>query len=86
MHSNKVITIIERVKWHSRNLNAQEQEMLRDELLSLLLFKNPTADTFSNHKMEQSLTGLTEEEKALILKLASQAEQLYRLNRNKDND
>ena len=79
MHSNKVQTIIERVKWHSQNLNTQEKDMLRDELISLLLFSNSTSQPANT--IDQSFRSLTAEEKALIQKLAQQTDELYRLKK-----
>ena len=82
MNSNKVTTIIERIKWHSRGLNDMERELLRDELLAILFIKDSNIYNTSDHSIEQSIKGLSEEEKMLIKKLASQTEMLSRLKKN----
>lgn len=68
----------ETVKEIIKQLNAAEQESVKNELLGWLLFsdvRNESAGKF---------TDLTEHEKELIKKLATQAEALRKLMRDDD--
>jgi hypothetical protein len=83
--NNKVITIVERIKWHTKSLTEQEKGMLRDELLSMILFNTANESNNENTLNANAFSGLSESEKTLIKKLAAQTETLYRIKRDDES-
>ncbi|MBL0340975.1 MAG: hypothetical protein IPP71_08625 [Bacteroidetes bacterium] len=78
--------IIEKVREFSNQLDAQEKEVLRDQLIAYLLFGNYNDQKNIERKKIVALSGLTEQERELIKKLAQQTEALYRAKHEDDQD
>jgi hypothetical protein len=76
MRSAAIKEILETLRNRTDDLSSEEQEMLRDELLSMMLFSEFSA---GEKPIENNLDGLSEEEKELIRKLARDTETLYRI-------
>ena len=80
----KIANILDKVKDLTQHMNGQEMENLRDELIAWLLFSDNEKSAIPH--ISQNMKGLTEVEKELIRKLASQTNDLYRASRNTDEE
>ena len=78
--------LIHELKALISDLDASEKEMLKDELLAILLFGDEEKRKQAVDNPADSKRGLTNEEKELIRKLAAQTEALFRRNEKKDSD
>jgi hypothetical protein len=76
--------IFRQVKSIMNSVQKEQREELRDELLAFLLFGETNPETIS--AANESLKGLTREEKELIRKLADQTEALYRAHKAGNED
>jgi hypothetical protein len=82
----KIGHIIDQVKALTKGMSGQEMEQFRDEFIAWLLFRDNFLENSDQNTNHDNLKGLTEKEKALILKLASQTNALYRISREGDRD
>ena len=74
--------IFEELKSKVKRLTSEEKEQLRDKVLAFLLFGEVKPAVQPIH---EPLNGITDMERELIKKLASQTEEMFRLmNRNCD--
>lgn len=73
--------ILEQFKSQEAKLAPAEKDKLRTELLSYLLFDNARNNSENSNR---AITGLSEEEKELIKKLAARTEALHRLMNDED--
>jgi len=75
--------LLENLKSAVSGLSDQEKEIFRDNLLSFLLFGDHTPT--EAHPAKEPLKGISEDERALLRKLAAQTEELFRIM-NKNNE
>lgn len=77
--SDKITSIIKKVKDQSQSLSGNERELLRDELLAFLLFSEFMTGNDRDERNAQNFSDLSAKEKDLIRKLAEKTDLLYRL-------
>lgn len=77
--SDKITSIIKKVKDQSQSLSGNERELLRDELLAFLLFSEFMTGKDRDERNAQNFSDLSAKEKDLIRKLAEKTDLLYRL-------
>ena len=75
--------IIKDLKSAVNELNSEEKENFKDNLLAFLLFGYQTSSSALPEK--EILKGISENERALIRKLADQTEELFKAM-NRDNE
>lgn len=80
----KAQNILKELKSQVNNLSVEEQEKFRDNLLAYLLFGDQNSNAALPGK--ETLKGISEEERNLIRKLASQTEELFRTMNGEDEE